>query len=127
MHAADSLHQHQNHIAHFDTDLMDQIIEVEVDTAVRTLEAQGKKIDPTLPHLWNRSLREMLNHIVLEEQGNHCILPRDFQQTLQNMLQNLIDADSDSISDQKKTSDSPSFLQKMQTFFARTGGKNMPS
>ncbi len=118
---------HGSSIIRFNTDLVDQIIEVEVDTAIRSLEQSGKRVSEALAHSWNRALQEMIGHMAVEEGSNHCILPRDFQETLQNMLRNLIDADSDSITSRKPKVAPQSLGNRLCLFFARLAGKKMPS
>ncbi len=119
-----------SHFLHFNTDLMDQIIEVEVDNAVRRLEMEGRVVNNTLSHAWNRAIREMINHMLEEEGGVHTIMPHDFQTMLQQMLQNLTD---DAFPPEKEcgafilSAEHPTFLKRMHRFFLRIVQKKMPS
>ncbi len=79
--------------APFDTNLLQQIIEIEIEECVRSLRSQGITVEGGIQHRWNESLGEILSHVIEEEAGTHCLMPKEFQEELDQMLLNLIDDD----------------------------------
>ncbi len=106
-------------VTYFDTDLLGQIIEVEVDNAVRQLEASGKVITDTLSRSWYTQLTESIFHIVGEEAKASRILPHDFQDILKTMLWNLIDVDTDNIKEKAHTRHRPRPFQRLWRVFTK--------
>ncbi|UPA23032.1 hypothetical protein K8942_02355 [Candidatus Peribacteria bacterium] len=115
------------HIPHFDTDLLSQIIEVEVDNAIRQLQTAGRFIDNSIARNWQHSLRDMLTHMMLEEHGNHCMLPEDIEKALRNLLQVLIDTDVDLIKKKPVCREQVTSWRRFQMSVLRFFRKKLPS
>jgi|CXWL01.1.fsa_nt_gi hypothetical protein len=83
-----------NHCNRFDTDLVEQIIEVEIEVATHRLqEAKGLVIDSATQHRWKDELREVLVHTFLEEATMHTVLPAEIQGCLSQTLDTVIEVD----------------------------------
>lgn len=74
-----------------DTGLLSQIIDVEVGEAARQLEREGMVVPDSLIHTWARDVRDMLTHMMLEEQGKHTMMPQDIDAALGSFLRDIID------------------------------------
>lgn len=78
----------------FDTDLVEQIISLELDTAIRTLaEDRGICVNRDTENLWKDALRKSWMHMAVEESSRHTFCPSAFEQFLRRILEDLIDAE----------------------------------
>ena len=83
-----------HHCERFDTDLVEQIIEVEIDARVRRLrDERGCTVDGVTQHRWKEELREVLVHTALEEEAHHGLLPAEFCGCLQRTLDDVIEVE----------------------------------
>lgn len=102
--------------APFDTELLQQIIDIEIEECVRALRSQGIAVEGEIQHRWNVSLNEILTHVVIEESSSHCLMPQEFQEELNQMLQNLIEDDFGS---QMESQHTEIALKSSRSLFAR--------
>lgn len=89
MHSSNHSSEAQNHIARFNTDLLSQIIELEVSEVIAGLVREGYRVEDNLLHVWSHAIRDMLIHMMIEEEVRHTMMPQDIQQALDTMLQDL--------------------------------------
>lgn len=78
----------------FDTDLVEQIIGLELDSAVRRLsDDRGIIVGRETCEQWKSSIRESLIHMAMEESSIHLFRPDEMEQFLKRTLENLIESD----------------------------------
>lgn len=96
-----------------DTGLLSQIIDVEVGEAARRLEREGVVVPDSLIHSWARDVRDMLTHMMLEEQGKHTMMPQDIDAALGSFLRDIIDVYKQSLPVSGKTVDRNGFARRV--------------
>jgi len=78
----------------YDTDLLEQIIDTEIDIAAHKLKREKNMIvDISLKRHWQSSLRSTVTHMVAESIHDHVIRPEAVQKFMKQQLDGLIDHD----------------------------------
>lgn len=76
---------------HYDTELLEQIIETEIDIAAHKLKREKNIIvDVSLKRRWQTSLRDSITHMVARTVHEHVLRPEAVQQFMKQRMDDLI-------------------------------------
>lgn len=79
----------------YDTDLLEQIIETEIDIAAHKLQREKNLSVPlVVQHRWHAKLRGKMTSVISDEcAGEHMVCPDVLQMTLKTMICDLMETD----------------------------------